>query len=276
MLIIIIILKLLFIKNALCENVSLRNDSDNKPFSIGANLYTMKAKICGIYKITSPKKRIYIGQSTDIENRKKIYRNSACKKQTRLYRSIKKYGWEKHKFEIIHFCEKEELNDLEVYYISLFQTNNTEYGLNLKSGGGYYSEEIRRAGAMKRVDLRGVKQSPERAEMSRKALLKAQAAYMLLTKEQKSIPGKKNGKKTNQFDLNYNLIKEWESQNEAARYYKVTALAICNAVKNGTRSCNNYWNFAVNPISKEQQEINRLNTQIRNKKYKHLRIRKKS
>jgi hypothetical protein len=46
-----------------------------------------------------------------------------------------KYGWSAHKFEIIHECEKAELNDLEKSYIKQFNTFNTEYGLNLTNGG---------------------------------------------------------------------------------------------------------------------------------------------
>jgi len=59
-----------------------------------------------------------------------------CKKQRRLYNSLKKYGWEKHKFEIIYECNPAQLNELEKYYVNLFQTFNSTHGLNLKEGGG--------------------------------------------------------------------------------------------------------------------------------------------
>jgi len=93
-------------------------------------------KAVGIYKITNPKGAIYIGQSIDCNRRKTHYKNMCCKDQSRIYNSIKKYGWESHKFEVIHECLPSELNDLEIYYISLFQCFNSEYGLNLLSGGG--------------------------------------------------------------------------------------------------------------------------------------------
>lgn len=91
--------------------------------------------ICGIYKITSPSKKIYIGQSRNICKRKSYYKNIRNNKQTRIYRSIKKYGFDKHKFEIIHECLPEELNELEIYYIELYQTFNSKYGMNLREGG---------------------------------------------------------------------------------------------------------------------------------------------
>jgi group I intron endonuclease len=90
----------------------------------------------GIYKITSPSKKIYIGQSVDIEKRFNVYRLLLCKNQLKIYRSLKKYGVENHKFEIIHICDVEELNELEKYYVDLYQTFNNKHGLNLKDGGG--------------------------------------------------------------------------------------------------------------------------------------------
>lgn len=71
----------------------------------------------GIYKITSPKSRIYIGQSRDIEKRFSRYRR--CIKnsgQIRLYRSFKKHGVENHMFEIIEECDFEKLNERERYW----------------------------------------------------------------------------------------------------------------------------------------------------------------
>jgi len=90
----------------------------------------------GIYKITNPKGKIYIGQSIDIETRWKAYKSLKCRLQPKIYRSLIKYGVEKHKFEIIHLCSEFELNEFEKYYVDLFQTFNNKNGLNLKDGGG--------------------------------------------------------------------------------------------------------------------------------------------
>jgi group I intron endonuclease len=92
-------------------------------------------KICGIYKITSPTGRIYIGQSKDISKRIETYRNVRCVKQIRLYRSIIKHGWDAHMFEVIHVCDELKLNDLEKHYIKFYDCFDTLNGLNLTSGG---------------------------------------------------------------------------------------------------------------------------------------------
>lgn len=92
-------------------------------------------KICGIYKITSPSGKIYVGQSINIHKRFLKYNSKNCKSQPRLYRSINKYGWVKHETEIICICEKYELNKFEIFYINLFNCFNTKHGLNLTQGG---------------------------------------------------------------------------------------------------------------------------------------------
>ena len=75
----------------------------------------------GIYKITSPSGKIYIGQSVDIKRRFATYkRNNPINKQPRLYGSFKKYGVDNHTFEILCECEISELNSKERYYQDLF------------------------------------------------------------------------------------------------------------------------------------------------------------
>jgi group I intron endonuclease len=74
----------------------------------------------GIYKITSPSGRIYIGQSIDIEKRYVYYKALVCKSQPKLYRSFLKYGFENHLFETIENCTIEQLNDRERYWQEFF------------------------------------------------------------------------------------------------------------------------------------------------------------
>lgn len=83
----------------------------------------------GIYKITSPTKKVYIGQSVNIEKRFKRYVMLDCKKQPAIYRSLLKYGVNKHKFEILCECDITELNDKERYYQDIFSAAGKN-GLN--------------------------------------------------------------------------------------------------------------------------------------------------
>lgn len=91
-------------------------------------------KTCGIYRVTSPSGKVYIGQSVCIEERYSRYKNHSCSHQRKLHASILKYGFDLHIFDILHICSKEELNFWEKLYITLFASTG-EYGLNIRTGG---------------------------------------------------------------------------------------------------------------------------------------------
>ena len=86
----------------------------------------------GIYKITNPKGKIYIGQTIDIENRWNEYKSLYnSRSQIKIHRSLKKYGFNNHIFEIIEECEKSELNIKERYYQDLYDATGKK-GLNCR------------------------------------------------------------------------------------------------------------------------------------------------
>lgn len=82
----------------------------------------------GIYKITSPTNKIYVGQSIDIEKRFKQYKRLDCKKQPKLYNSFLKHGVENHIFEILEECSLDKLNVREVFWKQKY--NTISEGLN--------------------------------------------------------------------------------------------------------------------------------------------------
>jgi len=95
-------------------------------------------KNCGIYKITSPTGRIYIGQSINIKSRWVSYSSpSGAKGQVGLQRSLIKYGIKNHQFDIIEYCSEEELNCSERFWQDEFDVLSRN-GLNCvltKCGG---------------------------------------------------------------------------------------------------------------------------------------------
>jgi group I intron endonuclease len=101
----------------------------------------------GIYKITSPSGRIYIGQSINLQERLRKYKElNRSKSQPKLNRSFKKYGISNHIFEIEIKCELEQLNTLERFYQE--QYNCCEVGLNCmltktSDRSGEHSEETK-------------------------------------------------------------------------------------------------------------------------------------
>ena len=90
---------------------------------------------CGIYKITNLiNDKSYIGQSIHIEERWRKHRNYPSEySEYPLYRAFRKYGLENFSFEILEYCQENELNEKEKYYISLYQTFGQGY--NQTEGG---------------------------------------------------------------------------------------------------------------------------------------------
>lgn len=101
----------------------------------------------GIYKITSPNNKIYIGQSVNVERRIFKYKKfKDCKNQFKLLNSFNKYGIENHIFEIVEECDIELLNERERYYQDLY--NVIKKGLNCRltttiDKSGFLSQETK-------------------------------------------------------------------------------------------------------------------------------------
>lgn len=102
----------------------------------------------GIYKITSPSGRVYIGQSWNIRQRRNYYSRVKCKNQIVLYNSILKYGWESHSFDVIHELPEDVEQVIMDAYECLYMDQYKECGvtlINMKGGGlgGKLSQEIK-------------------------------------------------------------------------------------------------------------------------------------
>ena len=86
-------------------------------------------KTSGIYKITSPSGKVYIGESFSLKDRCKYYLNpNRIKKQKGIYNSIIKYGTENHILEIQELCSQEMLCERERYWQEFY--DSVENGLN--------------------------------------------------------------------------------------------------------------------------------------------------
>ena len=86
--------------------------------------------LCGIYKITNPTEKIYIGQSKNFNERFSDYRRGRCPQQRKLFNSFYKYGFINHTIEIIEICEIEELDCRERYWQDFYEVKDRSKGLN--------------------------------------------------------------------------------------------------------------------------------------------------
>ena len=125
----------------------------------------------GIYKITNPKGKVYIGQSVNFEKRFNQYKKLTCKNQVILYRSLLKYTFENHTFEIIEECNIEILNERERYWQDFY--NVLTNGLNckttsFKSKTGFLSNETKNKIRNKAIGRRGSEETKLKMSLSRK------------------------------------------------------------------------------------------------------------
>lgn len=74
---------------------------------------------CGIYMIKNKINGFsYIGQAKDIDRRWDRHKYDALHNvDTYLYRAIRKYGISNFEFSIVEFCDVEELDAKEIFYI---------------------------------------------------------------------------------------------------------------------------------------------------------------
>ena len=92
----------------------------------------------GIYKLTSLKNgKCYIGKSTNVKNRIADHFKSTIGIKSiadqAVHHAILKEGFWNWQIEVITYCDKEQLSELEKYYIDFFKAQ--EFGYNKNSGG---------------------------------------------------------------------------------------------------------------------------------------------
>ena len=187
----------------------------------------------GIYKITSPSGKIYIGQSVDIEKREKEYLSiSNCKGQRKLYNSLLKYGFSEHIFEIIEECKVEVLNERERHWQDFY--NVLKEGLNCRLTG---TED--KSGKMSKYSIEKMSQS--------------------------------SGKAVLQYTTEGLLVQEWRSIKEAAKIIKAGITNISACCRNKIKSSSGFiWRYKAgitkNTIQVEkvgyQSQIEKLNKPI--------------
>ena len=90
----------------------------------------------GIYKITFPNNKIYIGLSNNIY-RRMLEHNTDFRNNLPIEKAIQKYG-KITEFEILELIPPENrklMIEREKYWINFYNSTNKEIGYNISSGG---------------------------------------------------------------------------------------------------------------------------------------------
>lgn len=210
----------------------------------------------GIYKITSPNNKVYIGQSWDIASRKSAYKSVNCKGQPKLYESLKKYGWENHSFEIAHELPKDvdqyTLDSYEILYYDLYSNCNinmmnvrepgkggrlsisTKNALSLLNTGKKYSKEVnKKKGRSGSLNSMYGKESPLKGKtVSNERLNKVNTYWTEDKKAERSYKylreSNPNSKAVDQYDKNGSFIKSWSCITYAELELKISHIgSVC-------------------------------------------------
>ena len=169
----------------------------------------------GIYKITSPTGKVYIGQSWNIEKRWKKYKDYTCKAQIKLYASFKKHKVKSHIFEIVHELPNDitqkVLDNYEILYWELYIL----IGINMMNI---------------KVPGLGGKGSKHRLE----------TIELISRKQKESYQNPKRSRKhyvieISQFSREGIFIRDWDSIQDAAKFYAVTNACIGNCIRDKNR-----------------------------------------
>lgn len=192
---------------------------------------------CGIYMITSPSGKSYIGRSLNLEERLNKYKNLLCSDQQYIYHAILKYGWDNMKVTILYSEERNELsndtlNRLEEEFIEKFNTLIPN-GYNLKTGGNQplLSKETKEKMSIAKIGKRF-------SEEHRKKLSIAQNKEEV--KRKKSLTHRRS---VVQLSIQGEFIKEWYSLTEASENLNISRSSIYQSCRKGYIAHGYKWKY---------------------------------
>lgn len=208
--------------------------------------------LCGIYCIENTiNQKKYIGQSIDIYRR--WQQHKLGKTKCAISYAIVKYGIEKFSFTIVELCDRDLLNEREIYWINYYDTYNNGYNETL--GGSYVSDNCKKQ--VKAYNLNGdyIKTYESLHEAARDNNCSPQQIYHVVnhlrltagsmqfryidddTPVMPIINSFGRSKIIIQLDLNDNFIAEFKTIAEASRMtgaYGPSIGRVCRGIKNTT------------------------------------------
>lgn len=231
----------------------------------------------GIYKITSPIGKIYIGQSINLSQRQKQYKNlKESEGQIKLHRSFKKYGIETHRFQIVEYCSLEELDEREIYWGNFYNVLKEGLNCRLGRGRGIISEDLREKMKVynKRKKIKPILQYDlygnfikkwdsvldaeeslgvnNHSNISACCLGKQKSAWGYVWRYvensiEPKIQGIKHTLRVNQYDLEKNLIKEWDNIRQIKETLGISYSGIYDCINGKCKQSNGFiWKYKQN------------------------------
>jgi len=224
----------------------------------------------GIYKIVNPEGKVYIGLSKNIFLRWSHYKNSSSMGSNSLLKnSLKKYGYEKHIFEIKEHIESQSnltdqqngkiLRERERYWINFYQSDII--GLNQNRGGCGTSKHSLESKQKISESLKG-KPKPSNFGENRKKWQHSEEWKEKISKALKGkpsslkgkdrsykgriSPNKGNGKSILQYDKNMNFIQEYTSLQKASQILNIPQPCLSECLREKHKTAGGYiWKYKI-------------------------------
>lgn len=194
------------------------------------------------YKITNIiNNKVYIGVTKcSLNKRWSEHKSRSYSYNNHLYKSIRKYGIDSFKIEILNsFCNEEDMYNYEIESIKKHKSTNRLFGYN-NSIGGEKSSKGRKLSYETKEKISEYQKSRKRLPHSEETRIKMseKAKGRDMTKAIVSSASKRRGNPAKnripvyQFDLFENLIKKFNSYTEASKSVNGVATAF-SALKRG-------------------------------------------
>lgn len=201
-----------------------------------------------LYRHTSPSGKVYIGITSKPVKRR--WENGAGYRScTAFYRAILKYGWDNIRHEILFtHLTKENAEDLEIKLIRHYKDLGISY--NITNGGKGYlgykpSDSTKKLLSVASKRRRKYSMAESTKNLLREAHARNISSYKsgeFRAKISKAVDYKKV--KVSQLSLTGELLRNFDSANEAQRYTGVNRGAILRCCKGKVRRAGNFiWKY---------------------------------
>lgn len=211
--------------------------------------------MAGIYKLTAPNGKCYIGQSFDLDRRLSNYANRVVKGQRHLYYAVKKYGWDNFKVEILWRTKHPEryrnlnvlLDTLEIAWIKKFDSVASGYNLEHGGSNGRPSEETKQK-------ISAARRGKALSEETKQKISAANRGKTLSEEHRRKL-----SKKVKQYDMEGKLIREWPSIQDAADFLGVTHTSISSVCRKiNSMSAGFRWAYATDQLAELKNKVRYL------------------
>ncbi len=217
-----------------------------------------------VYKITNPEGKVYVGSTIQLETRQNSYRRNKNKQQIKIHRSIQKYGYEKHIFEVIWEGDSSEMLKNERLFGDQLNVMDRENGLNLILPG---------FNAMPRIISKETSERIGRSNIGKKQPKEGRLLVSLNHKRlsPSDITKKKlrdaKGKSIEQLDQFGFFIKKYGSTIEASEITGIGRSSIKECVNGRSKSAGGFmWRYSAglskSKMAKGVAKVNRVTGEV--------------